>query len=118
MSPLANLCATLVALRAQHNTPVANDGVVHKFGGSSLANAERFQRVAAILRQREETQQVTVVSAMQGVTDALITVAHAAATRATDWREQWQALLDRHLITASKLLGADDTDSHRVAGHG
>ena len=112
MSPLANLSAMLAGLRARHDAPMATNGVVHKFGGSSLATAERFQRVAAILRQRDETQQLTVVSAMQGVTDALIAVAHAATTRATDWRAQWQVLLDRHLATASELLGADDTDSH------
>ena len=112
MSPLANLSTTLAALRVQHGAPVESDGVVHKFGGSSLANAERFRRVSAILRQREDAQQATVVSAMQGVTDALIAVGNAAATRSTEWRSQWQVLLDRHLATASELLGTQDSETH------
>ena len=45
---------------------------VHKFGGSSLADAECFRRVAAILHAQREPMQVIVVSAMQGVTDALV----------------------------------------------
>ncbi len=112
MSPLANLSSTLAALRAQNDVPVASDGVVHKFGGSSLADAGRFRLVGAILGERGDAQQVIVVSAMQGVTDALLTVAHAATTRAPEWRAQLQALLDRHLATASDLLDADATDTH------
>jgi len=46
--------------------------VAHKFGGSSLADAARIRHVAALLRARDDLEQVVVVSAMQGVTDALI----------------------------------------------
>ncbi|NEL80098.1 MAG: hypothetical protein G3W61_28105, partial [Xanthomonas perforans] len=44
--------------------------VVHKFGGTSVADAERYQHVAQLLLARDESVQVTVVSAMKGVTDA------------------------------------------------
>ena len=46
--------------------------VVHKFGGTSVADAERYRHVAQLLLAREESLQVTVVSAMKGVTDGLI----------------------------------------------
>ena len=112
MSPLANLSRTLAELRTQYGVALANDGVVHKFGGSSLANAQRFRLVAAILRDRADARQIIVVSAMHGVTDALLAVSDSATTRAPEWRAQWQALLDRHLATATDLLGADQTDTH------
>lgn len=105
MSPLANLSATLAAVRQQSAFVVPDNLVAHKFGGSSLATSERFERVLRILLERTETDQITVVSAMQGVTDALIAVANAAASRDPEWRERWQVLLDKHLTTADQLLG-------------
>ena len=80
--------------------------VAHKFGGSSLANADRIRHVADLLRSRAEATQVVVVSAMQGVTDALIGLTAAAASKA-EWRTQWQALRDKHLAAAAELLGAN-----------
>ncbi|HSC09713.1 MAG TPA: bifunctional aspartate kinase/homoserine dehydrogenase I [Rhodanobacteraceae bacterium] len=82
--------------------------VAHKFGGSSLANAERIRHVAELLRSRPERTQVVVVSAMQGVTDALIGLTAAAAGKA-EWRPQCQALRDRHLAVAGELLGPKAT---------
>ncbi len=78
--------------------------VSHKFGGSSLATAERIRHVAQLLRERNDTLQVTVVSAMKGVTDALIALAEAAAENG-DWRTQLTALKNRHSDTARELLG-------------
>lgn len=46
--------------------------IVMKFGGSSVANAERFCHAASIIRNySQEHKVVVVVSAMQGVTDQL-----------------------------------------------
>ena len=56
--------------------------VVHKFGGTSVADAERYRHVAQLLLAREESLQVTVVSAMKGVTDALIELARMAGAEA------------------------------------
>ena len=76
--------------------------VVHKFGGTSVADAERYRHVAQLLLAREEALQVTVVSAMKGVTDALIELARMAGAEAVagqggaDWRERWHALRARH----------------------
>jgi aspartokinase/homoserine dehydrogenase 1 len=108
MSPFARLSATLAATR--HTIPGAADGaahpvIAHKFGGSSLADADCFQRVAAILLERDDSTQVTVVSAMQGVTNALIAVAQVAAAKDPAWQSQWSELRERHLQTARDLLG-------------
>jgi aspartokinase/homoserine dehydrogenase 1 len=116
MSPFARLSATLATTR--HNIAGAADStalsiVAHKFGGSSLADAECFRRVATILLGRDETTQVTVVSAMQGVTNALIALAQSAAARDPAWQAQWDALRERHLQTARELLG-DGSGAMRV----
>lgn len=79
--------------------------VVHKFGGTSVADAERYRHVAQLLLAREEPVQVTVVSAMKGVTDALIAMAEAAASGSIDWRELWHELRGRHRAAAVALLG-------------
>ena len=84
--------------------PGEKSAVSHKFGGSSLATAERIRHVAELLRERDDAFQVTVVSAMKGVTDALIALADAAAEN-SDWRAQLTALKNRHSDTARELLG-------------
>ncbi|MCR6684801.1 bifunctional aspartate kinase/homoserine dehydrogenase I [Pseudoxanthomonas sp.] len=85
--------------------------VAHKFGGTSVADAERYRHVAQLLLAREEAVQVAVVSAMKGVTDALIDLARAAAAApagdaaAPAWRERWHELRARHRGAAVSLLG-------------
>lgn len=76
----------------------------HKFGGSSLADAGRIRHVADLLLAADEPGQVAVVSAMQGVTNALIVLAESAAL-GRDWRPDWQALHQRHVDTAHDLVG-------------
>ena len=85
--------------------PPAALAVAHKFGGSSLADAGRMRHVAQLLRNRDDSEQVVVVSAMQGVTDALIALAHAAAEK-SDWRPQWDAVRNSHLAATRELLAA------------
>lgn len=82
--------------------------IVHKFGGTSLADAERYRHVAGLLLARDDGLQVTVVSAMRGVTDALIELARTAAADPAPgdaWRESWHALRARHRGVAVALLG-------------
>ena len=81
--------------------------IAHKFGGSSVANAARYQAVARLLIGRSDEAQVVVVSAMQGVTDALIGLTRTAATRSGDWAADMAALKRRHIDTAAELLGAE-----------
>ena len=77
----------------------------HKFGGSSLANADRIRHVAGLMLETDEARQVVVVSAMQGVTDALIGVTDAAA-QGRDWQDALEALRQKHLDAADALLDA------------
>src|SRR5882724_684226 len=52
--------------------------IVQKYGGTSVANPERIRNVAKriIETQREDCRVVAIISAMAGVTDELIKVAH------------------------------------------
>ncbi|MCB9688009.1 MAG: bifunctional aspartate kinase/homoserine dehydrogenase I [Alphaproteobacteria bacterium] len=53
--------------------------VVHKFGGTSLASAERYRGAAGLLAARAgQERQAVVVSAMGGMTDRLLGLADAA----------------------------------------
>ena len=103
MSSVAVLPA--VAEPAAPELRAAASTIVHKFGGTSVADAERYRHVAQLLLAREEAVQVTVVSAMKGVTDALIAVAGLAADDAPHWRDAWHALRARHRGAAVALLG-------------
>jgi aspartokinase/homoserine dehydrogenase 1 len=79
--------------------------IAHKFGGSSVASAERIARVVDILLSRSE-RQVVVISAMQGVTDALIAVVQQAAARDDGWAAGIVQLERRHVDAAATLLGS------------
>ena len=82
----------------------------HKFGGSSVADADRYRHVAALL-QDSPAPRVVVVSAMQGVTDALTALAHAAGS-GDDWQHAWARLRDRHLAEAGRL---DPQGTHELS---
>ncbi|GAB3096829.1 bifunctional aspartate kinase/homoserine dehydrogenase I [Lysobacter terrae] len=83
--------------------PAASAAVchAHKFGGSSLATTERFRDVASLLTAHDPAQ-VVVVSAMQGVTDALTALATQALAK-QPWEDALRALRERHLATAGEL---------------
>lgn len=81
----------------------------HKFGGSSVADADRYRHVAALLQDASQPRAV-VVSAMQGVTDALTALVESAAA-GRDWQDAWSSLRDQHLATAYRL---DGTDRHTL----
>ncbi len=80
----------------------------HKFGGSSLADSDCIAHVAKLLTEQGDDHQAIVVSAMAGVTNELIALAHEAASGAADWRERLPRLQDRHLDTASRLVESDN----------
>ena len=73
--------------------------VVHKFGGSSLADADHYRRVARILITRQESTQAVVVSAMGGSTDLLLQLVELASGKQpyadvlTDLQEQQQGAM-------------------------
>ncbi len=79
----------------------------HKFGGSSVASAERIRRVAALLQGESPLPRIVVVSAMQGVTDSLTALA-GAALASKPWRHDWTTLRE-HQLRAARELAADDS---------
>jgi len=77
---------------------------VLKFGGTSVAGASRLRRAAAIVREaRRRLPVVVVVSAMAGVTDALIEAVDAAGRGDRRWRSLFVTLERRHLQTMQSL---------------
>src|SRR2546426_303588 len=74
---------------------------VLKFGGTSVEDAAACGRVADIVRRHGGPRPVVVVSALAGVTDALLRCAREGALRAFDPH------LERHREIARRLLGPE-----------
>jgi aspartate kinase len=81
--------------------------VVQKFGGTSVADAEAIQRLIQIVqtaRSRDGRGPAVVVSAMSGVTDALLGIAAAAGGgRLEDALTRVDQLRERHVAAARTL---------------
>ena len=88
---------------------------VHKFGGSSLADADCYRRVAAIVAARPESRRAVVVSAMGGVTDALVRTVELAGARDRSYREAVATVRARHVETIEDLLPAEAAAPLRAA---
>ena len=84
-----------------------NSWKIHKFGGSSLADAECFRRVAGLLLDRKDPRLGVVVSAMGGMTDALLELVDLAEQDDSRFNEQIDALGERYNGTATALLDGD-----------
>ena len=81
--------------------------IVAKFGGTSVADAAAIGRLIGIVASRMADRPVVVVSALAGVTDALLGLAplvHAGNAAALDGAIA--ALAERHRATARELPGA------------
>jgi aspartate kinase len=82
--------------------------VVQKFGGTSVADPVAIRRLIEIVRTartRDGRGPAVVVSAMSGVTDALLAIAAAAGSaRADDALARVEQLRQRHLAAASELV--------------
>lgn len=83
--------------------------LVQKFGGTSVGNPERIRAVAqrVIATQRAGNQVVVVVSAMSGVTDGLIRLAHEVSPSPTE-REMDVLLATGEQTTIALLAMAID----------
>ena len=77
--------------------------VVHKFGGSSVATAERMRTAAGLVEADPRALKMVVVSALKGVTDALYALVHQAATTDQPWEPQWLAVKERHRTLIHEL---------------
>ena len=99
--------------------------IVHKFGGSSVADADCFRRVAAIVESQPEERIAVVLSACRGVTDALLRLISLAEQQNDGFRSELAALRARHAAIAEDLLAPEsarlylagfDRDCHDLEG--
>jgi aspartokinase/homoserine dehydrogenase 1 len=99
--------------------------IVHKFGGSSVADAECILRVAKIVEADAPGRLAVVLSACKGVTDGLLELVALAEQRQTSYTERLANLREKHAGIAGTLLGegsaADytaelDRDCRDIAG--
>jgi aspartokinase/homoserine dehydrogenase 1 len=79
--------------------------VVHKFGGTSVADADCFRRVAQLVAARAGDNLAVVVSAMCGVTDQLLGLVERAA-QGVALGAEIEELRTRYLGTVIELLPA------------
>ncbi|MGD8339628.1 MAG: bifunctional aspartate kinase/homoserine dehydrogenase I [Gammaproteobacteria bacterium] len=85
--------------------------IVHKFGGSSLADSDCFRRVAAIVQRGAGSPRAVVVSAMGGMTDQLFGIIDIAA-RGDDVKDAIAAIRERQAGTAAELLESAAAESY------
>jgi aspartokinase/homoserine dehydrogenase 1 len=78
---------------------------VLKFGGSSVANAENINKIVSIVGERLKNEKlVVVVSALGGITDALITSIVLASNGDDLYKEELQKIENRHLEMVKQLI--------------
>ncbi|MBV9345573.1 MAG: hypothetical protein JOZ03_11365, partial [Gammaproteobacteria bacterium] len=90
----------------------AGPWVVHKFGGSSVADADCFGRVAAILEAAPPARLAVVLSACKGVTDALLRLVALAERQDAAYRAELTQLRTRHAEIATALLAAAEAEAY------
>ncbi|HSC09321.1 MAG TPA: bifunctional aspartate kinase/homoserine dehydrogenase I [Steroidobacteraceae bacterium] len=76
---------------------------VHKFGGSSVADAECFRRVAQIV-EGGGARQAVVLSACRGVTDALLALVTLAEQQDVSFDARLNEIRERHIDIAEAVL--------------
>ena len=82
--------------------------IVVKFGGTSVGDAAAIERAAAIVRTRLDRHPLVVVSAMAGVTNALLALAEQATQgQLIGALLAVESLRTRHLDQAERLLAGD-----------
>ncbi|HSQ69268.1 MAG TPA: bifunctional aspartate kinase/homoserine dehydrogenase I, partial [Steroidobacteraceae bacterium] len=87
---------------------------VHKFGGTSVADAACMERVAQIVEQDSATRKAVVLSACRGVTDALLTLIRLAETADPALEDRIEELRLRHVGIARELLSGELYDEFVV----
>jgi aspartokinase/homoserine dehydrogenase 1 len=84
---------------------------VHKFGGSSVADAVCMERVARILEQDAHQRLAVVLSACRGVTDALLNLVLFAERQDEKVSAHLDEVRKRHIAIATTLLAAAARDA-------
>ena len=87
-----------------------SEWVVHKFGGTSVAGADRYKNVASLLPKEAGAKKGVVVSAMSKVTDALLELVDLAGKRDASYKDKLGALLKKHVDTAHALVHTSEAE--------
>jgi aspartokinase/homoserine dehydrogenase 1 len=80
---------------------------IHKFGGSSLGDADCFRRVAGLMLERDDERLGVVVSAMGGMTDAMLHLVTLAERDDDAFEGELNVIGKRYTTTARDLLDGD-----------
>jgi bifunctional aspartokinase / homoserine dehydrogenase 1 len=86
--------------------------IVHKFGGSSVADAGCFRRVAEIIEASPNPREAVVLSACRGVTDALLALVTLAEKPDGYFPSAIEALKKRHVELARSLVSKEACASY------
>ena len=97
------------ARRTDSPDPAGPAPTVLKFGGTSVADAGAFERVATIVRMHGGLRPVVVVSALAGMLRASVTTAAQADVGRA--RQSVEGQLDRHREVARRLLAREEAAS-------
>jgi aspartate kinase len=90
--------------------------IVMKFGGTSVGSAERLLALAERVHERRQHAPMVVVSALSGVTDALLRGAHDALRRDARVHEARERLEQRHLEVV-RALALPEAERERLRAH-
>jgi aspartokinase/homoserine dehydrogenase 1 len=88
--------------------------IVHKFGGSSVADAACFRRVAEIIEASSNPREAIVLSACRGVTDALLALVTLAEQPDKEFGSAIRALKTRHLDLAAELVSKPAYETYKA----
>lgn len=80
--------------------------IVCKFGGTSVQDAPAISRLVGIIRERAGDHPLVVVSALGGVTDAMLGLARLAEMGGSGFRDRLAEIVARHEAIARELPGA------------
>ena len=83
---------------------------VLKFGGTSVGSVESILSLKAIVEKEAQKQPIiVVVSALGGITDKLIATSLLAQKGDETWKDEFQAMVERH----HKMIDTIITDPDR-----
>ena len=84
--------------------------IVLKFGGTSVGSAESLSFVKDIVQRNylQNRKQVVVVSALGGITNALVDISHLAAIGNENYVELFNEIEQRHLQLCNEIIPLAD----------
>src|ERR1700723_1875783 len=88
--------------------------VVHKFGGSSVADAACFRQVAGLIGASSNPREAIVLSPCRGVTDSLLELVTLAEQPDKSFGPPIRALKARHLELAAELLSKSAYETYKA----